>query len=434
LFPGLSSVVTRCHSDSKRLTKGSRRLLASLSKNRCVYYETIKRKLNRRLVNECQCDERLKAKAERCTRLLRSRSEKKIMFFCFSSFLGWSNRSSKASSVCGFRSRVLAYTSRVSCTSRVPCMSLVLRVQDANVGRSVEVTPAASNEVPNPNLEAIVSAQRAPKGHGVSENHRRHGYDSKTISSFVLPGSWGDNIKATWGDNITAHCNGKEKQDTNDPGGKGTARKQMPGEECWHVELSPGGLQLPFLSPAAPAQLRSCGDEDLDETDPQHAYIVKMQRTKVLWAKALWWAAQEAIRRKVQRRTMPARDKMSKGSFKEKVAKTHSWLFKSNSIGHLNSTCVHRRSKASETSCGLGSFCATSPPPETGKGAEMKMSATPLQKVVSTISIPLQHAYVALPSPVKVPSLAMVKQHIFYAIAVRRCLLLPSGDVTAQLY
>jgi hypothetical protein len=272
----------------------------------------------------------------------------------------------------------------------------------------IQVTPAASIEVPNPNLEAIVSAQRAPKDHGVSDNHQCHGYDSKTISSFVLPGSWGDNIKATWGDNITAHS-----------GGKGTARKQMPGEECWPVELSPGGLKLPFLSPAAPAQLRSCGDEDLDETDHQHASIVKMQRTKVLWAKALWWAAQEAIRRKVQRRTMPARDKMSKGSFKEKVAKTHSWLFKSNSIGHLNSACVHRESKASETSCGVGSFCATSPPLETGKGAEMKMSATPLQRVVSTISIPLQHAYVALPSPVKVN----------YAIAVRRCLLLPSDDV-----
>ena len=306
---------------------------------------------------------------------------------------------------------MLAYPSRVS------CMSFVARVQDANVGRSVEVTPAASNEIPNPNLEAIVSAQRAPKGHGVSDNYQCHCYDSKTISSFVLPGSWGDNIKATWPVNPTAHSGRKEKQDTNDPGGKGTTRKKMPGEECWPVELSPGGLQSPFLSPAAPAQLPSCSNEDLDETDHQHASIVKMQRTKVLWAKALWWAAQEAIRRKLQRRTMPARDKI--GSFKEKFAKTRCWLFKSNSIGHLNSDCVHRESKASKTSCGLGSFCATSPPPETGKGAEMKMSATPLQGVVNTISIPLQHAYVALPSPVKVS----------HAMAVRRCLLLPSDDV-----
>ena len=34
-----------------------------------VYYETIKRKLDRRLIYECRCDERLKAKAEGSTRL-----------------------------------------------------------------------------------------------------------------------------------------------------------------------------------------------------------------------------------------------------------------------------------------------------------------------------------------------------------------------------
>jgi hypothetical protein len=35
-----------------------------------VYYETIKRELNnKRLIYECRCDERLKAKAERSTRL-----------------------------------------------------------------------------------------------------------------------------------------------------------------------------------------------------------------------------------------------------------------------------------------------------------------------------------------------------------------------------
>ncbi len=34
-----------------------------------VYYETIKRELNRILIYECRCDERLKAKDERSTRL-----------------------------------------------------------------------------------------------------------------------------------------------------------------------------------------------------------------------------------------------------------------------------------------------------------------------------------------------------------------------------
>ncbi len=34
-----------------------------------VYYETIKRKLNKTLIYECRCDEKLKAKAERSTRL-----------------------------------------------------------------------------------------------------------------------------------------------------------------------------------------------------------------------------------------------------------------------------------------------------------------------------------------------------------------------------
>jgi hypothetical protein len=29
----------------------------------CVYYETIKRKIKRRLIHECRCDERLTAKA-----------------------------------------------------------------------------------------------------------------------------------------------------------------------------------------------------------------------------------------------------------------------------------------------------------------------------------------------------------------------------------
>ena len=34
-----------------------------------VYYESIKRELNKRLILECRCDERLKAKVEESTRL-----------------------------------------------------------------------------------------------------------------------------------------------------------------------------------------------------------------------------------------------------------------------------------------------------------------------------------------------------------------------------
>ncbi len=35
-----------------------------------VYYESIKRKLNKRLILECRCDDRLKAKVEESTRLV----------------------------------------------------------------------------------------------------------------------------------------------------------------------------------------------------------------------------------------------------------------------------------------------------------------------------------------------------------------------------
>ena len=35
----------------------------------CVYYESIKRKLNKRLIYECRCDERIKVKAEGSTLL-----------------------------------------------------------------------------------------------------------------------------------------------------------------------------------------------------------------------------------------------------------------------------------------------------------------------------------------------------------------------------
>jgi hypothetical protein len=34
-----------------------------------VYYETIKKELNKRLICECRCDERLKDKVERSTRV-----------------------------------------------------------------------------------------------------------------------------------------------------------------------------------------------------------------------------------------------------------------------------------------------------------------------------------------------------------------------------
>jgi hypothetical protein len=34
-----------------------------------VYYESIKRELNKRLIFDCRCDARLKAKVEGCTRL-----------------------------------------------------------------------------------------------------------------------------------------------------------------------------------------------------------------------------------------------------------------------------------------------------------------------------------------------------------------------------
>ncbi len=41
----------------------------SQNENHAVYYETIKREVKKRLTYECRCDERLKVKAERSTRL-----------------------------------------------------------------------------------------------------------------------------------------------------------------------------------------------------------------------------------------------------------------------------------------------------------------------------------------------------------------------------
>ena len=40
-----------------------------LFQKKVVYFESIKRELNRRLIYECRCDERLKGKVERSTHL-----------------------------------------------------------------------------------------------------------------------------------------------------------------------------------------------------------------------------------------------------------------------------------------------------------------------------------------------------------------------------
>ena len=51
-----------------------------------------------------------------------------------------------------------------------------------------------------------------------------------------------------------------------------------------------------------PAQLFGDGDQDSGQQRyGQHDSIVARERPKVLWAKALWWATQEARRRKAQR-------------------------------------------------------------------------------------------------------------------------------------
>jgi hypothetical protein len=48
----------KCHSKSM------------MSKETVVYYESIKRELNKRLIFDSRCEARLKAKAEGCTRLV----------------------------------------------------------------------------------------------------------------------------------------------------------------------------------------------------------------------------------------------------------------------------------------------------------------------------------------------------------------------------
>jgi hypothetical protein len=46
-----------------------------------VYYKAIKREINRKLIYECRCDERLNAKAERSTRLGYKIGPQKALFF-----------------------------------------------------------------------------------------------------------------------------------------------------------------------------------------------------------------------------------------------------------------------------------------------------------------------------------------------------------------
>ena len=55
----------RENTEGKRRSSGLQEILQFFF----VYYETIKRELNNRLTYECRCDERLKAKAKRSTRL-----------------------------------------------------------------------------------------------------------------------------------------------------------------------------------------------------------------------------------------------------------------------------------------------------------------------------------------------------------------------------
>ncbi len=58
------------HTGPKNIKKTRKTRKQSKRKSGVVYcYEVIKRELNRRLTYECWCDERLKAKAEGCTRL-----------------------------------------------------------------------------------------------------------------------------------------------------------------------------------------------------------------------------------------------------------------------------------------------------------------------------------------------------------------------------
>jgi hypothetical protein len=49
--------------------------------NPVVYYETIKRELNKRLTYECRCDERLKAEPERSTRVVAFSYRKRLLAY-----------------------------------------------------------------------------------------------------------------------------------------------------------------------------------------------------------------------------------------------------------------------------------------------------------------------------------------------------------------
>ncbi len=57
-----ANVQETCHTDNTRIGKLPDPQII-------VYYETIKRELNRRIIYECRCDERLKTKAEGFIRL-----------------------------------------------------------------------------------------------------------------------------------------------------------------------------------------------------------------------------------------------------------------------------------------------------------------------------------------------------------------------------
>ena len=48
-----------------------------------VYYESIKRELNKRLIFDSRCDARLKAKAEGCTRLAYTKIVETLSYYFF---------------------------------------------------------------------------------------------------------------------------------------------------------------------------------------------------------------------------------------------------------------------------------------------------------------------------------------------------------------
>ena len=59
----------RCY-ERQRVQIESSHTLGGAVKKMCVYYESIKRELNKGLIFDSRCDTRLKVKAEGCTRLV----------------------------------------------------------------------------------------------------------------------------------------------------------------------------------------------------------------------------------------------------------------------------------------------------------------------------------------------------------------------------